>query len=139
MKWDNVWIMSNSTNFKLQIFKYTLAIAVLFEAGSLPLLGFSVEYTCGLLAGTVVSMVSFSIMLTMSKRILSSGQKWMASAGYMLRLPIYGLTFFICIKVGGIIAAIACLLGFITVTVAIIFVHGIIAKDREKEAKTWKN
>jgi hypothetical protein len=120
--------MNDLTTFKIQNIKYTLIIAVIFEAGSIPVLGFRAEYLCGLLAGTAVSILSMFMMVVMSERVLASGQKWMASLGYVIRLPIYGAVFLICLKVGGLITAVACLLGFITGTVAVIYIYGIKTK-----------
>ena len=147
--------MNDLASFKLQIFKYTLIASLVFEIASLPVLRFSVEYLCGLLAGTLVSLVSFVSLVWMSEKVLNSGQKWLSSVGYLLRLPIYGFIFLFCYKVGGIIAGIACLIGFLTGIVAMVYVSGIKTKfskdrkvrpevieefereDREKEEKTW--
>ena len=133
-------VMDNSTAFKLQIVKYTLIITVIFEAGSFPFLGFSLEYLIGLLAGTAVSIFGFLMLYMMSEMVLNTGQKWLSSAGYMIRLMFYGIAFLICAKFGGLVAGVACLIGFMTGIFAIIFVHGIRAnfsKDK-KDKKVGK-
>jgi len=113
------------STFKFSIIKYTIAIAVVIEVCSIPVLGFRAEFLCGLLAGALISVLSFIMMVYMSKRTLESGIRWMTSLGYLIRLPIYGAVFLICIKTGGLIAGIACLAGFLTNMAAIIFIHGI--------------
>ena len=120
--------MDDMASFKLHIYKYTLLIAVLFELGSLPFLCFDLKYLYGLVFGVVVSILSFEALIFMSKTVLRSGKKSMAVLGYFVRLPLYGIGFYMSMKAGGVIAGIACLLGFLTTTVAIIFVHGIRAK-----------
>lgn len=149
--------MNKLTNFKTQIIKYTLIIALIFEAGSLPVIGFSLEFLCGLAIGVAVSVLSILIMVTMAEQVLASGQKWLSSLGFIIRLPIYGAGFLFCYKIWGIIAGIACLLGFLTGSTAIIYIHGIKAKfskdrkvrpevmeefereDRDREEGIWKN
>jgi len=120
--------MENLPVFRLQIIKYALIAAVISEAGSLPLLGFNPAYLCGLLTGTCVSIISFLVLLFMSERVLSSGVKWMASLGYLLRLPIYGAAFYLCMKAGGLHAGVGCLIGFLATVLAMIYVHGIKSK-----------
>ena len=123
--------MNNLTSFKLDIFKYTLVAAALFEAGSLPILGFDIKYSYGLALGVCISVISFNILLFISKKVLATGKKFMAPLGYLLRLPIYGFAFYVSMKVGTI-SGIACLLGFFTVTLSMIYVHGI-KRLRKKE------
>ena len=143
--------------FKLDTLKYTLIITALFEAGSIPVLKFSPEYLCGLMAGAAVSVAGFYILLFISERVLSSGQRWLSSLGYLVRLPIYGAVFFICLKIGGLIAGVACLIGFLTGMIALIVVQATRAKapgdkktrreaaaefereEIEKEEMAWKS
>ena len=149
--------MDDLTAFKTQIIKYSLILTVIFEAGSIPLLGFSVEYLCGLLAGTLTSVSGFIMLVATSKKVVASGEKSIAVLGYLLRLLIFGAVFFIALKLGGAIAMIACFLGFMTTKVSIFYVHGVKAKfskdrevrpevlaeyereDREEEEDTWKD
>ena len=119
--------MDDMASFKLQIYKYTLVAAVLFELGSLPFLGFDLRFLYGLVFGTCVSVMSFAALIFMSKTVLRSGKKGMAVLGYFVRLPLYGIGFYLCMRTG-VIAGIACLFGFMTATVAIIYVHGVKAK-----------
>lgn len=134
--------MDNLKSFKSQIIRYTLITALIFEAGSLPIKGFSLEYLCGLLAGTAVSVASVLIMIKTSEKVLASGQKWLSSIGYLIRLPVYGIVFLGCYIYGGITTGIACLMGFITGTTAIIYAHGIKPKfskgKKDGEGNAWK-
>ena len=144
--------MENLSSFKLQIIKYALIIAGIFEVISLAVLKFNLKFLCGLLIGTGTAIISFIILVYMSEKVLASGEKWMASVGYLIRLPLYGAALFVCIKIDSM-ALVGCLLGFITTMIAIIYIHGIKAKfstgrkvrpevmaefereDREKEEK----
>ena len=129
--------MDNVAVFKLQIIKYALISAAVFEAGSIPVIGFSLEYLCGLLAGTFTAIAGFLVLLFMSEKVLSSGVKWMASVGYLIRLPVYGVAFYVCMKTGGFFAGAACLIGFMTTVTAMIYVHGI--KNRRSSKANRKN
>ena len=123
--------MDDLKRFKRQILIHTLAAAALFELLSLPFLRLNIQYSIGLLAGTCVSVISFNLLTFMSERALKSSQKWMASLGYLIRLPLYGVAFFFCMKYAKI-AGLACLLGFLTGIIAVIYVHGIKAKFTKK-------
>jgi len=141
--------------FKIRIIKYTVVIALIFAACSIPALGFSIPFLFGLSVGASVSAASFLLMIIMSKKVVESGEKWMASVGYIVRLPLYAVTFFAALGLGGMTAAIACLIGFMTSMVAVVYVHGIKAKfskDRtvrpevmeeferlDREEEIWKN
>ena len=115
-------------NFQFGIIKYTIIITVVFEACSIPVIGFSVEFLCGLLVGTAVAIASFLALIVISKRVLGTGEKWMASAGYLIRLPVYGAAFYITLKVGGTVAGIASLFGFLTTNFSMIYIYGIKSK-----------
>jgi len=143
--------------FRLQIIKYTIIIAVILGACSIPFLGFDAALLCGLLAGTAVSVLSLFMMVAMSEKVAASGQKWLSSLGYVIRLPIYGVVFLVCIKLGGFFTGIACLIGFMTGMMAVIYLHGIKAKfskdrkvrpevmeeiereEQDREEEIWKN
>ena len=118
----------NLGTFKFEIIKYTIIITVIFLACSIPVLGFSAEFLCGLFAGTAVSVMSLLIMIYAAKRTVESGVKWVATLGYLIRLPMYGVVVILCLKIGGLTAGIGCLIGFMTLTVSVIFIHGIKAK-----------
>ena len=115
-------------SFKGQIIKYTIVVTLIIEACSIPVLGFNVGFLCGLLVGAVVAIASFLALIIISKRVLGTGEKWMASAGYLIRLPVYGAAFYITLKVGGTVAGIASLFGFLTTNFSMIYIYGIKSK-----------
>ena len=120
--------MESLTAFKLQIFKYALIIAVIFGVGSLPFLGVSLPYLYGLVFGTCVAVAGFNILVFMSERLVARRKAWLAPVGYFIRLPMYGIAFYLCYMGYGLISGVACILGIMTVQLAIIYIHGIKAK-----------
>ena len=130
--------MKKPDTFKLQIYKYALITAALMAVIGLPLFGTGVQYVqyaYGLLFGASISIISFNILLLMSKKVLSSGKKQWAPIGYLLRLPLYGVAFYLCVRLS-LTAGIACILGFMTTPLAMIYVHGIKAKfSNTKDAR----
>jgi hypothetical protein len=128
------------TKFKLQIFKYTLATAAIFGLGSLPLLGVNVPYLYGLALGTCAGVFGFNILIFISKKVISRRKAWLAPLGYFIRMPIYILAFFLCYAGYGFTSGIGCILGIMTVQVAIIYVHGIKAKlTKGKQVNNYGN
>ena len=123
--------MDNMSLFKFQIYKYTLIVALLFEAGSLPFLGFDIGYLYGLALGACISIVSFNILFFFSEKVLATGKKFLAPLGYMVRLPLYGVAVYMSYRISTV-AVIACLLGLFSVQVAMVYVHGI-KRKRKKE------
>ena len=122
--------MDNLISFRLQIYKYTLIISIICEAAALPFLKFTaryVHYSYGLVLGTCVAIMSFNILFIVSQKVLAKKKRWLAPFGYMIRLPIYGAAFIFCLK-ASVVAAVACLIGFMTVVAAMIYIHGIKAK-----------
>ena len=125
--------MGDLKKFQLETLKYTLIAAALFEAGSIPVLKFSIEYLCGLTAGTCISVLSFSMLLYTSAKVLNSGQKWLSTIGYLVRLPMYGIVFYLCMRFGGLICGVASLLGFFTGTAALIYANGLKPKFSKRQ------
>ena len=115
------------TKFRLHIYIYALVTALLFGIGGLPFVGADIRYFYGLLFGFCVSIISFSILYFMSAIVLKTGKKYIATTGYLIRLPMYGFAFIMCMRVGAV-AGIACVLGFMAVPVSMIYVYGIKAK-----------
>ena len=113
--------------FKLQIHIYTLVAAVVFGVGSIPFLGLNTHYFYGLISGVCISIVSFNVLLFVSEMVLNTGNKYMAALGYLIRLPLYGLDFYMCLRIG-VVAGIACVIGFMAAPASMVYVHGIKAK-----------
>jgi thiol:disulfide interchange protein len=111
------------TAFKNQIFLYGIAVALIFEAGSLLFLGFNAFFAYGLALGTAIAIVNFNILVFISRRLLDRGNAWMGFVGYIVRLAVYGFAFYMALRVGHV-AAIGAALGFITLKFAIYWRHG---------------
>jgi small basic protein len=129
--------MKNTTDltaFKNRIFFYGILIALIFEAGSLLFLGFDVDFAYGLAMGTAVSVVNFNILAYTARKLLNNGHAWMSFAGYIVRLTVYGFAFYMSLRVS-LIAALGAVLGFLTLKLAIYYVHGVRAPRTTYSAK----
>ena len=113
--------------FRLHVYLYALIAAMIFGVGGLPFVGIDLRYFYGLLFGVCISFISFGILLFVSGMVLKTGRKFLATMGYFIRLPIYGFTFYMCMRVG-VVAGIGCVIGFMAVPAAMIYVYGIKAK-----------
>ena len=125
--------MSDLTSFKNKIFFHAIIIMGIIEVISLPFLGLDVKFGYGLLMGTCISIVNFNIMAFTFSRALNSGNKALVFISYLLRLAIYGVALISAFKVNNT-AALACALGFLTVKLAIYYIHGVnpkVTKDRK--------
>jgi hypothetical protein len=139
--------MKNETKglaaFKNRIFFHGIAVALIFEAGSLLFLGFDIGFAYGLALGTAVSVVNFNILVFASRRLLASGRAWMSFANYIVRLAVYGFAFYMALRVSHT-AAIGAALGFITLKLAIYYIHGFrgirsaSSEKRDYVAPDWK-
>lgn len=119
--------MAGLTSFKNEIFKYGIAALAMIELASLPFLGWDVQFFYGLSLGTAVTIVNFNIMsltlrLTLEKRNIA-----ISYFGYLIRLAIYGGTFYIALG-NGIICGLGSVLGFFTLKAAMMYLHGVKAK-----------
>jgi hypothetical protein len=127
-------IAKDLTVFKNRIFFHGILVALIFEAGSLLFLGFDVGFAYGLALGTAVSVVNFSLLVLTSQRLLDNGRAWMGFGSYLVRLVVYGFAFYMALRVG-YTAAIGAALGFLTLKLAIYYVHGLRAPRRDPSEK----
>ena len=97
---------------------------MIFEAGFLPFLGPDAAFAYGLALGTAVSVVNFNILAYTSRKLLNSGRAWLSFAGYIVRLAVYGFAFYTALRVN-LVAALGSALGFLTLKLAIYYVHGV--------------
>jgi hypothetical protein len=111
------------TAFKNQIFLHGVVVALIFEAGSLLFIGFDVGFAYGLALGTAVAVVNFNILAFASRKLLNGGHAWMGFAGYLVRLVVYGFAFYMALRISNA-AAIGSALGFITLKIAMYYIHG---------------
>ncbi|MDR0425462.1 MAG: ATP synthase subunit I [Clostridiales Family XIII bacterium] len=115
------------TAFKNRIFIYGILTAVIFEAGSLFFLGFSRDFAYGLALGTAIAIVNFNILAFTLQRVIANGKKWLMLASYLLRLCIYGFAFYMAATIS-LVSAAGTALGFVTLKIAIYYLHGFKAK-----------
>lgn len=116
--------MSSFLKFRNQIFMHSIIIAVLMELVSLAVLGISSKFLLGLVAGTAVTIVNFTILERSAVKLMQKQSKGPVVAGYFLRLPIYGVVFYACLM-AGLRSAVGCALGFITLPLALMYLYGI--------------
>jgi hypothetical protein len=118
--------MKNTTNdltaFKNRIFAHGILVSLIFEAGSLLFLGIDAGFAYGLALGTFISVVNFNILAFTSQKILRDGRAWTSFVSYIIRLAVYGFAFYMASRVSGV-AALGAALGFISLKIAIYFIH----------------
>lgn len=120
--------MGDLTAFKNQIVIYGIIVALIVEVGSLFFLGFDQGFAYGLALGTAISVVNFNIMAFTMKRMLAiSGGKLFAFSSYMIRMCIYGFAFYMAMRIS-FVSGIGSVIGFMTLKVAIYYLHAIKAK-----------
>lgn len=113
--------------FKNQIFLGTIIVGLFCEVISLFFLGWNPKFAYGLLLGTAISIVNFNLMEFYLHKTLINSNRWMFFLGYMNRLLIFGVSFYVAIKVG-ILSGLGAIIGFMTLKIAIFYIHGIRAK-----------
>lgn len=119
--------MNDLTSFKNQIYKYGMIVAAICELVSLLLIGFDYQFLYGLSLGTAISIVNFNIMEFTLKRALEGYGSKLAFIGYVIRLIIYGGIFYASISLSTT-SGIGTLIGFVTLKIAIYYLHGFKAK-----------
>lgn len=130
LNWGECFCMKNLTSFKNQIFKYGIIIAVLCQLISLPFLGLNPQFSYGLALGTAIAIVNFTILEFTLKKVIEDRKGSLAFVGYLIRLAVYGGAFYISMRVS-LISGMATLIGFMTLKLAIYYLHGIKAKFSE--------
>jgi ATP synthase I chain len=116
--------MASFLKFRNQIFKYSILVAIIMEVVSFAVFGLSSKFLLGLVAGTAVTIVNFTILERSAAKLVQKNSKGPVVAGYFLRLPIYGVVFYVCLM-AGMRSAIGCALGFVTLPLALIYIYGI--------------
>lgn len=140
--------MTNLKEFKKEIVKYALFVALLAEIISIPFVGVKLAFTGGLIVGTAVTVLNFNLLVFSGEKVVSKGRAMPMVGGYFARLVIYGASFVLCVKLGEMFAAIGCVAGFVTIHVSILFtylvVYGLIKKKKNPlndwtEPKEWND
>jgi hypothetical protein len=116
--------MNSFAKFRNQTILHTIAIAVIIEVVSLVVLGFSSKFLLGLLAGTATTIVNFAILESSAIGLMHTNSKIPVVTGYFLRLPIYGVVFYLCLM-EGMRSVVGCALGFVTLPLALMYIYGI--------------
>ncbi len=98
-----------------------LAAGIVFTAVK----GFHPWILLGLIIGTLTAMVNFAMLVKAGQALVALKSKGPVVGAYFIRLPIYGIIFFICVKLGGLYAAMGCGIGFLTIPLAIAIIYGI--------------
>ncbi len=139
--------MTNLSEFKGEIVKYTALMALVAEVISLPLIGIKLPFSCGLVVGTAVTIFNFQLLVYSGEQVIKSKRAMPVVGGYFVRLLIYGIAFLVALKFGWYVAA-GCAAGFITLHVAIMFtylvVYGLFKKTKNPlndwtEPKEWND
>lgn len=124
--------MTNLKSFRNEIIMYGAGFAAAAEVVSLFIIGPSVMFSAGLAAGTAVSIIGFVILVKSGETLMEESKKSPILLGYIVRLLLYGITFFICIRIG-LQCGFGCGLGFITIHFGIMFLYGIVYKFIKKK------
>lgn len=139
--------MTNLLDFKNEIVKYTILMAVVAEVISLPLIGFDIRFLGGLVVGTAVTCFNFHLLVLSGQKVVEELRAMPVVGGYFIRLVIYGAVFLVAVKFG-LEAASGCAAGFVTLHVAILFlylvVYGMFKKKKNPlndwtEPKQWND
>ena len=119
--------MDGLSSFKNEITRYGILVAAVFELASIPFLGMDVQFLYGLSLGTAIAIVNFNLMAITFRLVLEKRNRSIAFIGYLLRLAVYGGVFLISIRVS-LISALGTALGFLTLKLAMFYLHGFRAK-----------
>lgn len=139
--------MTDLTEFKSDIVKCVLIVAAIAEIISLPILGFSLLFTAGLIVGTAVTILNFVLLVKAGEKVMEAKRAMPMVGGYFVRLVIYGVFFVAAVKVG-MHAAIGCAVGFVCLHVGImvtyLIVYGLFKKKKNPlndwtEPKEWND
>jgi asparagine N-glycosylation enzyme membrane subunit Stt3 len=110
--------------FKKKIYIYAIICAIIFEVISMIILGPNIQFAYGLMMGTLVAIANFSLMALLFEKMLVEKRIGISIAGYIIRLGLCAAVILVALKID-IKCAAGALLGFITVKIAIFYLHGI--------------
>ena len=119
--------MDGLSSFKNEITRYGILVAAVFELASIPFLGLDAQFLYGLSLGTAIAIVNFNLMAITFRLVLEKRNRSIAFIGYLIRLAVYGGVFLISIRVS-MISALGTALGFLTLKLAMFYLHGFRAK-----------
>lgn len=127
--------MNDISRLKKETALYGGLVALVCGIISLFILGFHLQFLYALLLGTCISIVNFYLLAYFSQKVMTTGNRWLASAGYLVRMCLYGYAFYICIKMS-LIAGAGCCIGFLTLRIPLFYKYGIKAKfDKKRKVR----
>ncbi len=114
--------MNEAYEFKNEIIKYSLFIALICEVLFIIIKGFDMHFAYGLMLGTAVAIVNFNISYLVIYRFIGNRKSAIINFfGYLIRLSIYGYAFYQSIQIGRL-AAIGAVTGFLTIKMSIYYI-----------------
>ena len=124
--------MTSLKEFRNEIILYGVVMAAVAEGISLLVIGPNALFAAGLAAGTAVSILGFIILVKTGETLMKESKKSPILLGYIVRLFLYGVVFFICIK-ASLPCGFGCGIGFVTIHFGIMFLYGIVYKFIKKK------
>ena len=124
--------MTSLKEFRNEIIIYGIVMAAVAEVVSLFVIGPNALFAAGLAAGTAVSVIGFIILVRTGETLAEESKKSPILLGYIVRLLLYGVVFFICIK-ASLPCGFGCGVGFVTIHFGILFLYGVVYKFFKKK------
>ncbi|MDO5491016.1 MAG: hypothetical protein Q4F96_01265 [Bacillota bacterium] len=124
--------MGDWGSFKKEILLSALGMAVFAEILSLIVYKPSLWFAAGLAAGTATTVGCFLILVRTGTLTEISKKGGPVVGGYFSRMILYGIVFFLCIKLR-ISCGFGCLAGFLTLHFGILILYGIVYRFFRKK------
>lgn len=122
--------MNKLFEFKKNIYKYAIICAAIFEVVSIIIIGISIQFTYGLVMGTLIAITNFSLMAFIFDKMLSEKKIGLSILGYIIRLGLCAAVILVALKID-IVCAAGALLGLVTIKISILYLHGIKNKPQK--------
>ncbi len=116
--------MGNIAQFRNKIFICAIIIAVIAQLISLFILGLDLEFTVGLIVGTVVAIVNFFVMVICLEITLEKKKVLINTLGFLIRFALYGISFAFTVMHSYKMGA-GCAIGFFTIQLSILYLFAI--------------
>ncbi len=116
--------MGSMVKFRNGILIAAVVIALVAEIFSLFILGFDIDFTIGLAAGTAVSLVNFIIMSICTEISLEKQKPVINLLGSASRFVLYGISFTLTVMHSYTMGA-GCAIGFFTIQLAMLYLFAI--------------
>lgn len=119
--------MGEYKKFRNKVIVGELVTGLFFAAISIPIIGLDGHFLFGLFLGTIVTVLNFILLVITGVKLMEVQSRAPVVLGYFGRLVIYGIAFFICIKID-LMTGLGCGISFMTLPVAILFIYGIFSR-----------